>query len=53
MGEMTRAEIRETFRETVANRVPFYGEYMVRDEGGDWVMNEEYIGSPEAVATDD
>jgi len=53
MGEMTREEIRETFRETVANRVPFYGEYMIRGEGGDWVMNEEYIGSPEAVATDD
>ncbi|MFB6087131.1 MAG: GTP 3',8-cyclase MoaA, partial [Haloarculaceae archaeon] len=51
MGEMTREEIRETFRETVANRVPFYGEYMVREGGeegdadgdGEWVVNEEYV----------
>ena len=42
MGEMTRAEIRETFRETVANRVPFYGEYMV-EEDGEWVVNEKYL----------
>ncbi|PSP86913.1 GTP 3',8-cyclase MoaA [Halobacteriales archaeon QS_4_69_34] len=45
MGEMSRREIRETFRETVANRVPFYGEYMVRDGDGDWEMNEEYVGA--------
>jgi len=43
MGEMTREEIRETFRETVANRVPFYGEYMVRNGDGEWVINEEYL----------
>jgi cyclic pyranopterin phosphate synthase len=43
MGEMTREEIRETFRETVANRVPFYGEYMVRDGDGEWVVNEKYL----------
>ncbi|ELZ25572.1 molybdenum cofactor biosynthesis protein A [Halosimplex carlsbadense 2-9-1] len=42
MGEMTRAEIRETFRETVANRVPYYGEYMVKEDG-EWVVNEEYL----------
>jgi cyclic pyranopterin phosphate synthase len=42
MGEMTRAEIRETFRETVANRVPYYGEYMVEADG-EWVVNEEYL----------
>ena len=43
MGEMTRSEIRETFRETVANRVPYYGEYLVRDDDGEWVMNEKYL----------
>jgi len=43
MGEMTKPEIREAFRETVENRVPYYGEYMVRDEDGEWVFNEEYI----------
>jgi cyclic pyranopterin phosphate synthase len=43
MGEMTKPEIREAFRETVDNRVPYYGEYMVRDEDGEWVFNDEYI----------
>ncbi|MFB6114505.1 MAG: GTP 3',8-cyclase MoaA [Halodesulfurarchaeum sp.] len=43
MGEMTKAEIREKFRETVANRVPYYGEYMIKDDDGEWVMNEEYV----------
>jgi len=41
MGE-SKAEIRETFRETVANRVPFYGEYMVQEDG-EWVVNEAYL----------
>jgi cyclic pyranopterin phosphate synthase len=45
MGEMSREEIRETFRETVANRVPYYGEYMVREDG-EWVVNDEYIDAP-------
>ncbi|MFB6267597.1 MAG: GTP 3',8-cyclase MoaA, partial [Halodesulfurarchaeum sp.] len=40
MGAMTKPEIRETFRETVANRVPYYGEYMVQRDDGEWVMNE-------------
>ncbi|MFQ3318128.1 MAG: cyclic pyranopterin phosphate synthase [Natronomonas sp.] len=44
MGEMTKPEIRETFRETVDERVPYYGEYMVKDDG-EWVFNEEYIGA--------
>jgi cyclic pyranopterin phosphate synthase len=43
MGEMTRPEIRETFRETVAERVPFYGEYMVRNEDGEWEVNDDYV----------
>jgi cyclic pyranopterin phosphate synthase len=48
MGEMTKPEIRETFRETVDNRVPYYGEYLVENENGDYVINETYIDAPEA-----
>jgi cyclic pyranopterin phosphate synthase len=44
MGEMTKPEIREAFRDVVAERVPYYGEYMIQDDDGDWVVNEEYIG---------
>ena len=46
MGDMTKPEIREAFRETVENRVPYYGEYMVRDGDGGWEVNEEYLGTP-------
>jgi len=46
MGDMTKEEIRETFEETVANRVPYYGEYMIRNEDGEWEINDEYIGAP-------
>jgi cyclic pyranopterin phosphate synthase len=45
MGEMSKPEIRETFREVVENRVPYYGEYMIQDDDGEWVINEEYIGA--------
>ncbi|MFC4449660.1 GTP 3',8-cyclase MoaA [Halorussus aquaticus] len=48
MGEMTKDEIRETFRETVANRVPYYGEYMVRGDDDEWEINDEYVGNAEA-----
>jgi len=50
MGEMTREEIRETFRETVANRVPYYGEYLIRNDNDEWVVNEEYL--PTAATAD-
>ncbi|WP_408958124.1 GTP 3',8-cyclase MoaA [Natrinema sp. 74] len=43
MGEMTNPEIREAFREVVANRVPYYGEYMVQNDEGEWEVNEKYI----------
>ena len=43
MGEMTKPEIRSTFRETVANRVPYYGEYMIRNDDGEWEINDRYI----------
>jgi cyclic pyranopterin phosphate synthase len=53
MGGLTRAEIRDTFRETVANRVPYYGEYMVREDG-EWVPNEAYLETAEpAPGADD
>ncbi|MXR51380.1 GTP 3',8-cyclase MoaA [Halovenus sp. WSH3] len=51
MGAMSKAEIRESFRETVANRVPYYGEYMVREDG-EWVPNEEYLDAVESPADD-
>ncbi|WP_152041783.1 GTP 3',8-cyclase MoaA [Salinigranum salinum] len=54
MGEMSRAEIRAAFRETVANRVPYYGEYLVKDDDGEWMVNEKYLGvDPDPIAADD
>jgi cyclic pyranopterin phosphate synthase len=50
MGEMTKSEIRETFRETVANRVPYYGEYLVETDDGGYVVNEKYVDVPEPSA---
>jgi cyclic pyranopterin phosphate synthase len=47
MGEMTKPEIREAFRETVANRVPYYGEYLVETDDGGYVVNEKYVEAPE------
>ena len=47
MGEMSRGEIRAAFEETVDNRVPYYGEYMVREDG-EWVVNEKYLDAPTA-----
>jgi len=52
MGGMTRDEIRETFRETVENRVPYYGEYLVREDG-EWVINEKYVDAQETPASND
>ncbi|OLZ40828.1 radical SAM protein [Natrinema saccharevitans] len=43
MGEMTKPEIRDAFREVVADRVPYYGEYMVRNDDGEWEINEKYL----------
>lgn len=52
---MSRSAIREAFRETVANRVSYYGEYLV-ERDGEWVMDEVYLDDgPPAVtpASDD
>jgi len=46
MGEMTRAEIAETFEAVVANRVPYYGEYLVENDDGEYELNEAYLGTP-------
>jgi cyclic pyranopterin phosphate synthase len=51
MGEMTRPEIRDAFEATVSNRVPYYGEYLV-EEDGEWVQNEAYIDR-ERLSADD
>jgi len=45
MGEMTKPEIRNAYEKTVAERVPFYGEYMVRDGDGGWEVNEKYVSA--------
>ncbi|QLG62711.1 GTP 3',8-cyclase MoaA [Halorarum salinum] len=45
MGEMTKPEIREAFREVVANRVPYYGEYLVENDRGEYEVDEKYIGA--------
>ncbi|QSG09919.1 GTP 3',8-cyclase MoaA [Halapricum desulfuricans] len=58
MGELTEAEIRAAFHEVVADRVPYYGEFMI-EEDGEWVRNDEYVGEqlvvegPSLTADDD
>ncbi|PSP81919.1 GTP 3',8-cyclase MoaA [Halobacteriales archaeon QS_1_68_17] len=49
MGEMTKPGIRETFREVVHERVPYYGEYMIKNDEGEWVVNEKYLEAPPTV----
>jgi cyclic pyranopterin phosphate synthase len=46
MGEMSREAIAETFEAVVANRVPYYGEYLVENDDGEYEINEEYLGTP-------
>lgn len=43
MGTLGEAEIREAFRRTVRNRVPYYGEYLTKNEDGEWVQSERYV----------
>ena len=49
MGEMTRADIAETFEAVVANRVPYYGEYLIENDEGEYELNEKYLGTPTAA----
>ncbi len=51
MGEMTEDEIRTALEATVANRVPFYGEYMVQNEAGEWELNEKYLEGTAGTST--
>ncbi|MFB6120594.1 MAG: GTP 3',8-cyclase MoaA [Halobacteriaceae archaeon] len=41
LGE-TKESMRDAFRHTVAERVPYYGEYMVEGDDGEWRVNETY-----------
>jgi len=43
----SEAELRDAFERVVENRVPYYGEYMVRNEEGEWVQNPEYAETVE------
>jgi cyclic pyranopterin phosphate synthase len=45
LGDFSPAAIRSAFRETVTNRVPFYGEYMIQGDDGEWEMNDKYVDS--------
>jgi cyclic pyranopterin phosphate synthase len=49
MGEMSREEIAEAFEAVVADRVPYYGEYLVENDEGEYELNEEYLGTPSAA----
>ncbi|MDH5020440.1 GTP 3',8-cyclase MoaA [Halobacterium rubrum] len=42
IGE-TKESMRAAFRETVDNRVPYYGEYMVKTDDGEWEVNDDYL----------
>jgi len=42
IGE-SAAEMRAAFRDTVAERVPYYGEYMVQNDEGEWEVNDAYL----------
>jgi cyclic pyranopterin phosphate synthase len=42
LGGRSKPEMREALRRTVAERVPYYGEYLVQDDDGEWVFNEAY-----------
>ncbi|MFP4175378.1 MAG: GTP 3',8-cyclase MoaA [Halobacteriales archaeon] len=41
------AELRDAFERVVENRVPYYGEYMVKNEEGEWVKNPDYVETVE------
>lgn len=52
MGGMTGEEIREAFEETVANRVPYYSEDLI-EEDGEWVLNDAFREESTVSPADD
>jgi cyclic pyranopterin phosphate synthase len=46
----TREEMRTALRRVVAERVPYYGEYLVRDGEGGWTVNDRYLEDGTATA---
>jgi len=45
LGDCSREAIEAALRDTVAERVPYYGEYLIEDDNGQWVRNPAYEGS--------
>ncbi len=43
LGDRSRDAIEAALRETIENRVPYYGEYMVKGADEEWTVNDEYI----------
>jgi cyclic pyranopterin phosphate synthase len=41
------AELRDAFERVVENRVPYYGEYMIKNEDGEWIKNPDYVETAE------
>ena len=41
------AELRGAFERVVENRVPYYGEYMIKNDEGKWVKNPDYVETAE------
>jgi cyclic pyranopterin phosphate synthase len=39
----TKESMRAAFQETVDERVPYYGEYMVENDDGEWEVDDEYL----------
>ena len=49
IGDRQKPAIRTAFEEAVASRVPYYGEYLVRDGSGVWVRNDRYAEASPAA----
>jgi len=45
LDDRSREAIETALRDTVAQRVPYYGEYLIENEDGEWVPNPEYADS--------